>query len=848
MSSTVDRQRPDAEDSQPPVSPSSGSSHALPPDSDLGPEGDTVLSKRSNFPESLPAVVHDDSLVGRRLGDFELLALVGRGSMGAVYRARNVVLQRDVAVKVFASSGSDEFSARIRQEAQSAAQLQHENIPQVHQFGRTDEYCYLAMEFVEGRNMREIVAESGPISAAEAYAAAVQLASALEHVADRGVVHRDVKPSNVIRTSGGRVKLVDLGLARYGERDEEGDLTESGMTLGTFDYVSPEQARDPRLADIRSDLYSLGCTLFFVLTGRPPFPEGTPLQKLLQHQGDAPPDVRQFRPDLPEAFAAVIDRLLAKSVDHRYQHPSALSNDLARMRDHATLQLAFGDGAMAKPDRRLWLFPLALAAAAFVLLTRPGQSPPELQPPPSIYEPPSRGPSETFAEAVDSDSSSERSTTTESVASQGTSSWPPRTAAAPLPGVSETASRTAEAPSPSPDRNVIVVADGTVPEGRSFASLSAALAAAVDGDVIELRFDGVRSMDPVVLPGKRSDSGPPVRITLRVAAGRRPVLAFRPGELAVLPSNGVPLRRALFSLQGVQVTMHGVDLELEIPPDRGMPQNWSLFRCVGENTLRLNRCTVTIRRTANQLEPDRSEAAVIDAAAPAGFMASTRAARASIELQDCVVRSDGAFLRLEDHAGVDVVWRNGFFATSERFINATQRPHEGGGRADVELRRVTLSLGAGFYRGYAARSVASAFGPTQVRASDCIFRMASDQPFVEILEDDEGTPVTDSFQWRPDQTNYFSGVRMALLRWRGGQPQTYRFSDWNLIYGDAAYTKLLSEIDWEHPPPSVPASRMTPEMYRLNRSLPGNQAVAGAADGGDAGFRLQDLPTLPAGL
>src|SRR5205807_1418825 len=137
------------------------------------------------------------------------------------------------------------------------------------------------------------------LSVSEAVHIVLQIAQALVHAADRGVVHRDIKPSNMIIRTDGRAKLVDMGLARRFERGQDTGLTQSGMTLGTFDYISPEQARDPRDVDVRGDLYSLGCTLFHMLSGRPPFPEGTVLQKLLQHQEEPPPEIRALNPDVP---------------------------------------------------------------------------------------------------------------------------------------------------------------------------------------------------------------------------------------------------------------------------------------------------------------------------------------------------------------------------------------------------------------------------------------------------------------------------------------------------------------------------------------------------------------------
>ena len=166
----------------------------------------------------------------------------------------------------------------------------------------------------------------------------MQLAEALAHASQRKVVHRDIKPSNIIITEEGRAKLVDMGLARLHAKTANDDLTASGVTLGTFDYISPEQARDPRVADVRSDIYSLGCTLYYMLTGRPPFPEGTVLQKLLQHQGDEVPDPREFNSDLPEEVIPIVRRMLAKDPRQRYQDPGELIAELLMLADRLHLR------------------------------------------------------------------------------------------------------------------------------------------------------------------------------------------------------------------------------------------------------------------------------------------------------------------------------------------------------------------------------------------------------------------------------------------------------------------------------------------------------------------------------
>ncbi len=239
---------------------------------------------------------------------------------------------------------------RFYQEARAAARLDHENIARVFSIEHNEAYHYIAFEYIEGITIRQRVVEHGPLPLGEAINYTLQIAGALVHAAERGVVHRDIKPSNIIVTPQGRAKLVDMGLARRFERGASDDdaLTQSGVTLGTFDYISPEQARDPRDVDVRSDLYSLGCTLFHMLTGQPPFPQGTVLQKLLQHQEEPPPDARTLNPAVPADLAAILQKLMAKDRDRRYQTPEQLVRDLL------TLAGALGLRSIS-PEGLIWM-------------------------------------------------------------------------------------------------------------------------------------------------------------------------------------------------------------------------------------------------------------------------------------------------------------------------------------------------------------------------------------------------------------------------------------------------------------------------------------------------------------
>jgi hypothetical protein len=280
------------------------------------------------------------ALEGQQLDHVLLEQFVGGGGMGAVFRAWDTDLHRVVAVKVLATAhSSDEDSQRrFQTEARSAARLDHPNIARVHYVGEDRSIRYIVFEYIDGANVRDIVYANGPLPLADALNYTLQIANALTHAWEREVVHRDIKPSNILITQEGLAKLVDMGLARLEQLDGTvNDETATGVTLGTFDYISPEQARNPRDADTRSDIYSLGCALFYMLAGQPPFPDGTVLQKLLQHQGEPAPDVRQYRPDVPEQLAGVLATMLAKRPEDRFQTPTDLTAELASCTDQIGL-------------------------------------------------------------------------------------------------------------------------------------------------------------------------------------------------------------------------------------------------------------------------------------------------------------------------------------------------------------------------------------------------------------------------------------------------------------------------------------------------------------------------------
>ncbi len=304
----------DASDADPPSAPVSLVWKRLfPADADTG--GDADLETAS----------------GSQLGHFAIEDRIGAGGMGAVFRALDTRLQRVVALKVLAPGQSRDRAAvlRFQNEARAAARLDHENIARVYYFGEDRGLHFIAFEYVTGQNVRDLIARTGRLPVADAVNYTMQIAAALRHTAAAGVVHRDIKPSNIIIAPNGRAKLVDLGLARKLTSDSVGDLTVVGTTLGTFDYISPEQARDPRSVDVRSDIYSLGCTLYHMLTGGPPYSSGTVLQKLLDHQSGQPPDPRSVNPEVPPALSAVCRKMMAGDPKNRHATPDELIRELS---------------------------------------------------------------------------------------------------------------------------------------------------------------------------------------------------------------------------------------------------------------------------------------------------------------------------------------------------------------------------------------------------------------------------------------------------------------------------------------------------------------------------------------
>ncbi len=265
-------------------------------------------------------------------GRYELSHLVARGGMAEVYRARDRLLDRPVALKIlFPELSVDRsFVERFRREAQAAANLSHPSIVPVFDWGEDAGTYFIVMEFVDGRALSSILRGAGPLHPDRAAEVAADVAGALAYAHRHGVVHRDVKPGNVLITEEGVVKVTDFGIARALNTEES--LTQPGAVMGTATYFSPEQAEGMGV-DARSDIYSLGVVLFEMVTGRPPFLGDTPVAVASKHVRDNPPMPRDVNPAIPPDLEAVILKCMAKSPDHRYATGDDLRFDLLRFRE-----------------------------------------------------------------------------------------------------------------------------------------------------------------------------------------------------------------------------------------------------------------------------------------------------------------------------------------------------------------------------------------------------------------------------------------------------------------------------------------------------------------------------------
>src|SRR5215831_4962836 len=311
-----------------------------------------ALVKAGKLTSYQAAAVYQRKSRGLFIGNYLILDKLGRGGMGMVFKARHRTLGRVGALKILPPSFTRDRGAvmRFRREFEAAGRLRHPNVVAAFEADEDRGVHFLVMDYVQGTNLDRVVGEQGPLLVADAVDYLIQSARGLEAAHEKGIVHRDIKPGNLMLDPDGTVRVLDLGLARIVDAGNAlhssgvGRLTQTGMYMGTIDYMAPEQAEDSHNVDHRADIYSLGCTLYFLLTGREPFPGPTVLRRLVAHQEHPAPSLRAVRPDVSPALEAAYQKMMAKKPEDR---PASMSEVIALL--HASKPSSHDTGPVAPP-------------------------------------------------------------------------------------------------------------------------------------------------------------------------------------------------------------------------------------------------------------------------------------------------------------------------------------------------------------------------------------------------------------------------------------------------------------------------------------------------------------------
>ncbi len=858
----------------------------------------TVISKRRPSGEFPPGPTgsadFSHSLEGQRLGHFELQECIGGGGMGVVFRGLDTTLGRTVAVKVVAKENTDEETLRrFRNEAQSAARLDHPNIARVYFVGEDRGWNYIVFEYIDGVNIRDRVRDNGPLPIEEAISYTLQIAEAVGHAAQREVVHRDIKPSNILVMQDGRAKLVDMGLARLHQVESNAnDLTATGVTLGTFDYISPEQARDPRLADVRSDLYSLGCTFYYMLTGLPPFPDGTVLQKLLSHSSEPPRDPRDIRGDLPEDIANIALRLMAKQPNQRYHQPEELIGALLLAADRLGLKLGgYTTTVRVEPRRSWWTIleqhlpwavPLALLFAAVFAFeavqrpesltradmrprlaadrrndpstatsSRPGAESPSSpknakQVPDKSKSPPATGDSDQSdrpdrAGPPKGDRNKSAASTAKSGRSANQSGPSAKTAPDPKPETGNSAAPPEGNSSPAP-----AASRGTT-ESTNARSMSA------HGNVLIVRPDAtpdeksnlVNSLEAAF---QKVAATPDVSIielhfdeiierprSLQLPAdGHEITIRAGEGYTPVLVFKPEPPRlgseRRMLNLIGGSVAFENIHFRVELPQE--MSDNWALFNLNQIVRMRLLNCSMTIRNPMMNGAAFFQVQGVLGPAA-AGTPPPASSATPKIVLDSCIARGQAVFVTAHEGMPFWLSWNQGFLATTESMIEA-------GGLSNaalddvvrVALTNVTAAMNAGLLK-FELRESSPKLPEVGLDFNNCVFVHPRDVPLADYRGITDPDRATTLFEITGKDNFYdFTEVRLRLMGVRG-ESREFRWEEQD----EPWYREKRAErgFRWLAPPPvGKDVSYRTPAEFLLD---PSELRLAG--------FDIELLPALP---
>lgn len=820
-----------------------------------------------------PAAV-TQGLLGTQLNHFHLEAFIGGGGMGAVFRGHDEQLDRTVAIKVIPFVGDDpDLQRRFRNEAQSAAKLDHPRIARVFDVGSHGDWHYIVFEYIEGTNIRDLVTRNAVLPIDDAVFYTCELADALQHAADRGIVHRDIKPSNILIGQDSKIKLVDMGLARSENLDLSEDMTASGVTLGTFDYISPEQAKDPRDADLRSDIYSLGCTLYFMLTGSPPYPGGTMLQKLLSHGNAPPPDARVLRPELSDHMVAVIQKMLGKNPDDRYQSGFDLIADLREVaiRDGLSRSQALNPVSIPQPNLvGLWLEKhIPWIAAALLLLVIAGwlqfQSAtlrdsvvvpatavfPEIgnsKPLTKTNLPTSPDPRDTgFLPESDwdlgtesgrsyrSEIPTETATNANDGNGQGTNGFTP----VPLQGeaverdmpADSIVSDLGEPTANTIERNVTAQVIRIVSDPDAAADSSEVLNATTLREALMMAQEyNVNAIEIAV----RELVSEPIDLQagdlwIKSTASGGTVIRFEVGNA------DATARKSMFDVGSGDVVIEDINFVWQVPG--GSVSGGSLFE-VNENTLlRLTDCSLTVSNPnlrdsvyAFDVTTDSSFAGVAAAGEP----------EVQIELNNVVVRGEITMLHMDEALKLGLDWDNGLLAVSGSMIETGGSRSEiadSAGRINLEFWRVTVHASAGIFR---MNGAVNKPHPVLVdrKAGQSIFIVDQNQPHFQFSGFPERFQGSDLLRLRGSSNLYQIGPEFLDVMLR--------------VESEDGTVALTQMMDLEESPPEwvvEKSPRRSSSVVRVPREWPpaGQRvpAVYEQTDASPRGFARESLPSLP---
>ncbi len=864
---------------------------------EAAPEDKTVISKPQAATEPPPPLntmaALGVALTGKRLEHYELTEFVGGGGMGAVFRAIDSRLGRTVAVKVLSRDQTDEETIRrFRNEAQSAARLDHPNIARVYYVGEDRGWNFIVFEFIEGTNLREIVEQRGPLPLEDALDYTLQVAEALAHSSSRDVVHRDIKPSNVLVTAGDQVKLVDMGLARLHQvQSSSDDLTASGVTLGTFDYISPEQARDPRSADVRSDIYSLGCTLYYMLANRPPFPDGTALQKLLRHNADEPPDVRNFRPELPPRVTALLAKMLAKRPSQRHQTAAELSAEilaighqlgLARLVQHRQVVLPAAGGSGLLRSRFWQLAAAGLVLAAAVVLA--DMYSPTAMPANSALAPP-RFTGPPWPEINAATGPSEQAATPTSIAPVPSvisplefpaaaageqSTAPPSEAPVSTPPAAATASTGGEVPPVVPANLAMSLAPQVFEGGIGGELIEAELTASFDAlpGVVDPPSDPIKPLHIHVVAGPPSQPDPEVayvsslaeacsraadlnlteielaftgrllerpfdignqRLTIAAQPGARPIVVFQPSAT----------ERQMIRLSGSSTSRlkaQGIEFRLELPEE--VSSGWALVAINTGQSLEMYDCVLTVQDGDRDRGPIQDQAAMIAVQRRRGAdtmtMADPQVAMgqpAQIVMEGCIARGEATLVSMADETPLDLMWTQGLLATTRRLIEtggSDSTARKWFEMIRIDLDSVTAHCPLGLYQ-MQRRNGRSNHYAVSVTTKRCILMTEPGAPLFEYVGVRE---LAEGDLEVEGDANRFPRPDMVFLRTVPANPgEPGRQTQLN--EPPAFRWRARPSIPWlQEPRTGIPAHELTKADYAVDTSM------------GSSGFEPTQLPEI----